>query len=141
MLKIPPGNTISVLCSQQDDSEVTIARFFWPIMQPNETYTIALGRTVSIALDLHIPVRPERVLWRHDNSEIGAEGQLEKYFGSELLSSMEIARDIGWCAVDLSLSPEQRRNIAALQEEDPSTPDALRRGCHAMLQSESHHQD
>ena len=143
---MPREDTISVFCEYKPELELSVATFTWNIEQPDRTYTISIGRSLSIAFDTHIPVRPSVVNWRKNREELGTFEKIEDLFGTQLAEQMEnldtrrseLAEPLGLSALVLTLDKEQRHNIAELQYEDASTPPKLRLACEGMLNISNH---
>lgn len=115
---------------------LSIAHFNWPDLQPRDTYTIALDNFVSLELDGHLPVRPSAVSL-YDDADKTSKETLSATLGEEFTRLLESARFLGVSTLsNYALSEEQRRAIAVIQQNSPSTPPILR-GLTLAMQKES----
>jgi hypothetical protein len=130
---LPTPDTISVVITDSTEDNLTLARFEWPSQQPHDTYTIDANASLSVELDSHFPVRPAIVRWEHYGM-VGDEIASEALFGKDFAEAMSAAhRDLGFTALQLSLSRSNRLAIAELQLHSPSTPTLLKRLCGQMI--------
>lgn len=125
-------DAISVLITEVTDDKLTLAEFQWQKEQPITTYTIDVNPCISIELSNHFPVRPTVVRWEH-RGRIGEDALLEQLFGSDFSEAMKIAHSqIGFMALNLTLSLQNRLEISQLQLVSPSTPTILKHACASM---------
>ncbi len=126
------SEAVAVNVEHLSDRGLSVARFEWPDYDNPQTYTIAINRYVSLELDQHSPVRPNAVRVYDDGAELSAE-VLSTLVGRELTEAMLAAQKVGFTALTVSLSPDNRFAIAGLQAASPSTPPVLRKGCETMV--------
>lgn len=116
----------------ENDSGLLIANFNWGEQPPYDTYTIDVASAISVRLDKHLPVRPAQVTWDRE-AGVGSETVVDELFGRGMSDAMLTAATAGFCAIDLSLSPDNRQAIARLQIDSPSSPRSIKEACRGML--------
>jgi hypothetical protein len=107
---------------------LTVAELRWPLSQPEDTYTIGVGRDLSIEFDRHFPIRPSGVTLQAANWNEN-DALILQYFGEEFSDAMKQARKQGMVIIEFTLGQEQRVGLRDLQVESPSTPWRLRQAC------------
>lgn len=131
---LPGSDTISVLCEYRPQTERTVAYFEWEFEQPKDTVNLSIGYASTLIVDAHIPVRPSSI--NIPDGELQHLENLEKLFGRSFTDAVvdtSRATSVGLSALELTLNPWQRLDIARVQRDSPDIPVALRKACAQMV--------
>ena len=134
MDNVPGTDTISVLYEYRPQTEMTVAYFEWKFEQPKDTVNLAIGFASTLIVDGHIPVRPKSIYI--PDGELQHLEDLENLFGrpfTEAIKDTSRAANIGMSALEITLDPGQRLDIARLQRDSPEIPVPLRKACAQMV--------
>ena len=125
-------NAISAYVEHDSTDALVRAIFVWPNQQPQSTYTIGVGKHVSLELDREFSIRPASITL-HEQGIQSSRSVLARYIGEELVDAMVKAPELGFQVVETAFNTNNRRAIAELQVNDPSTPAFIVRSCAAAL--------
>lgn len=123
---------LHVIAYHSDQNELTQGYFIWEFTRPVETYTIQISPAISVSLDRHFPVLPERINIA-DDADLEDCKTIAQLFSEDLLLVVSKTRLCGMAIGQFGLYRSQREAIARLQLASPDTPVLLGRAASLLI--------